>query len=109
MLAASASRRPGSTSDASFPLCRVTEKGNYSEKEAANLIRQILDGVTYLHAQGAVCLHEGLHDRHSITGTGGEPVLHPIPLLLCPILLQQSCDIAAILQALCTETSSLRT
>jgi calcium/calmodulin-dependent protein kinase I len=31
---------------------RVTEKGNYSEADAANLIRQILHGVAYLHAQG---------------------------------------------------------
>ncbi len=36
------------------PICprRVTEKGNYSEPDAAKLIRQILDGVAYLHAQG---------------------------------------------------------
>lgn len=32
---------------------RVTERGNYSEKEAAAIIRQILDGVSYLHGQGA--------------------------------------------------------
>jgi serine/threonine protein kinase len=36
--------------------CRVTEKGNYTEKDAAKIIRQILDGVAYLHAQG-----EGQH------------------------------------------------
>ena len=33
-------------------LCRVTEKGNYTEKDAANLIKQILEGVAYLHANG---------------------------------------------------------
>lgn len=32
---------------------RVTEKGNYTEKDAANLIRQILSGVAYLHSKGA--------------------------------------------------------
>ena len=32
--------------------CRVTEKGNYTEKDAANLIKQILEGVAYLHANG---------------------------------------------------------
>ena len=31
---------------------RVTEKGNYTEKDAANLIKQILEGVAYLHANG---------------------------------------------------------
>eukprot|EP00798_Chlamydomonas_sp_ICE-L_P017505 gene17505-23817_t len=35
-------------------LDRVTEKGNYTEKDAANLIRQILDGVAYLHSEGVV-------------------------------------------------------
>lgn len=33
-------------------LDRVTEKGNYSEKDAAELIRQVLEGVAYLHSQG---------------------------------------------------------
>ena len=32
--------------------CRVTEKGNYSEKDASDLIRQVLEGVAYLHSQG---------------------------------------------------------
>ncbi|KAI8464277.1 MAG: kinase-like domain-containing protein [Monoraphidium minutum] len=35
-------------------LDRVTEKGNYTEKDAANLIRQILSGVAYLHGKGIV-------------------------------------------------------
>ncbi|KAK9820338.1 hypothetical protein WJX72_009178 [[Myrmecia] bisecta] len=35
-------------------LDRVTEKGNYSEKDAADIIRQILSGVAYLHANGIV-------------------------------------------------------
>ncbi|GAX83638.1 hypothetical protein CEUSTIGMA_g11062.t1 [Chlamydomonas eustigma] len=35
-------------------LDRVTEKGNYTEKDAASLIRQILEGVAYLHANGIV-------------------------------------------------------
>lgn len=32
--------------------CRVIEKGNYTEKDAANLIHQILSGVAYLHSHG---------------------------------------------------------
>lgn len=31
---------------------RVTEKGNYTERDASNLIKQILSGVHYLHLQG---------------------------------------------------------
>jgi serine/threonine protein kinase len=33
-------------------MLRVTEKGNYTEKDAASLIKQILEGVAYLHSQG---------------------------------------------------------
>lgn len=32
--------------------CRVTEKGNYTELDAAHIIRQILQGVQYLHSHG---------------------------------------------------------
>ena len=38
-------------------LCRVTEKGNYSEKDASDLIRQVLEGVAYLHSQGTMHPH----------------------------------------------------
>lgn len=34
--------------------CRVTEKGNYTELDAAHIIRQILQGVQYLHSHGAL-------------------------------------------------------
>lgn len=39
-------------SRSSHMCCRVTEKGNYSEKDASDLIRQVLEGVAYLHSQG---------------------------------------------------------
>lgn len=46
-------------------LCRVTEKGNYSEKDASDLIRQVLEGVAYLHSQGTLgphsCTNRSLH------------------------------------------------
>jgi serine/threonine protein kinase len=32
----------------------VTERGNYTEQDAAAIIRQILSGVAYLHAKGIV-------------------------------------------------------
>lgn len=35
-------------------LDRVTAKGNYTEKDAADLITQLLEGVSYLHSQGIV-------------------------------------------------------
>lgn len=33
---------------------RIVEKGSYTEKDASNLIRQILEAVQYMHAQGVV-------------------------------------------------------
>ena len=34
--------------------CRVTERGTFSEEEAAYLIKQVLEGVAYLHFKGIV-------------------------------------------------------
>ena len=33
---------------------RIVEKGSYTEKDASDLIRQILDAVSYLHSKGIV-------------------------------------------------------
>lgn len=33
---------------------RIVEKGSYTEKDAADLIKQILEAVSYMHEQGVV-------------------------------------------------------
>ena len=33
---------------------RILEKGSYTEKDASNLIRQILEAVDYMHDKGVV-------------------------------------------------------
>lgn len=33
---------------------RIVEKGSYTEKDAADLIKQILEAVDYMHSQGVV-------------------------------------------------------
>lgn len=33
---------------------RIVEKGSYTEKDAADLIQQILEAVDYMHSQGVV-------------------------------------------------------
>ena len=33
---------------------RIIAKGNYTERDASNLIRQVLDAVNYLHKLGIV-------------------------------------------------------
>ena len=33
---------------------RIVEKGSYTEKDASNLIRQVLEATDYMHEQGVV-------------------------------------------------------
>ncbi len=33
---------------------KIVERGNYSEKDASNIVRQILEAVAYLHSEGVV-------------------------------------------------------
>lgn len=33
---------------------RIVEKGSYTEKDAADLMRQVLEAVDYMHEQGVV-------------------------------------------------------
>lgn len=48
-----------------FKQTRVTEKGNYTEKDASSIIQQILEGVAYLHKQGEVQESWGLMHLHA--------------------------------------------
>lgn len=47
---------------------RIVEKGSYTEKDASDLIRQVLEAVDYMHEQGVV--HRDLkvrnHQRSSV-------------------------------------------
>lgn len=53
-------------------MLRVTEKGNYTEKDAASLIKQILEGVAYLHSQGE---HDGRLAGHGqLASSPGEMI-----------------------------------
>ena len=38
---------------------RICEKGKFTEKDAAETIRQVLDAVNYLHEHN--CVHRGTH------------------------------------------------
>lgn len=33
---------------------RIVQKGSYTEKDASNLIKQVLEGVDYMHDRGVV-------------------------------------------------------
>ncbi|KAL3158107.1 hypothetical protein ABBQ32_011709 [Trebouxia sp. C0010 RCD-2024] len=55
-------------------LDRVTEKGNYSEKDASDLIRQVLEGVAYLHSQGIVHRDLKLENMLMVDRTDKSPI-----------------------------------
>lgn len=44
---------------------RIVEKGSYTEQDAANLIKQILEAVDYMHSQGVV--HRDLKVSKALT------------------------------------------
>jgi len=46
---------------------KIVERGSYSEKDASNIIRQILDGVKYLHSLG-IC-HRDLKPENLLVST----------------------------------------
>lgn len=48
---------------------RIVQKGSYTEKDAAHLIRQVLEAVDYMHVQGVV--HRDLKVSNSVTDVRG--------------------------------------
>ncbi len=59
----------------------MIEKGNYTEKDAANLIHQILSGVAYLHSHGAAPAAAAAPRAASASPRARGPLG---PLALCP-------------------------
>ena len=50
---------------------RIVEKGSYTEKDAADLIRQVLEAVDYMHDQGVVHRDLKVTSVHPITRQDG--------------------------------------
>jgi len=49
---------------------KIVEVGNYTEPDAANIVRQVVDGVAYLHKNGVA--HRDLKPENLLVGGGNE-------------------------------------
>jgi serine/threonine protein kinase len=47
---------------------KIVERGNYSEKDASNIVRQILEAVAYLHSEGEHSSNTPTPQQVSFTG-----------------------------------------
>ena len=57
---------------------RIVEKGSYTEKDAADLIKQVLSAVAYMHSEGVV--HRDLKPENLLYSTKGVEEKYPIEL-----------------------------
>jgi len=59
---------------------KIVEKGNYSEKDAADIVRQMMNGVDYLHGQG-IC-HRDLKPENLLCSSSTEPNYSPFRVII---------------------------
>ena len=55
---------------------RIVEKGNYTEKDASNLVKTILEAVGFMHEQGVV--HRDLKVSQGHLDVGGAGRVYPL-------------------------------
>jgi len=81
---------------------KIVERGNYSEQDAANIVRQIVQGVAYLHANG-IC-HRDLKPENLLC-TGAEEELEegfkPFRVIIADFGLSKEFDGGEALETSC--------
>lgn len=77
---------------------KIVEKGNYSEKDAADIVRQILKGVEYLHGQG-IC-HRDLKPENLLC-SGEEQGYKPFRVIIADFGLSKAFNNGEVLETSC--------
>jgi len=69
---------------------KIVEKGNYSEKDAAKIVRQMMEGVRYLHSQGIA--HRDLKPENLLCSTDNREEYKPFRVVIADFGLSKAFD-----------------
>jgi len=78
---------------------KIVEKGNYSEKDAANIVAQMINGVEYLHDQGIA--HRDLKPENLLCSGEHDPKYKPFRVVIADFGLSKIFDSGESLQTSC--------
>jgi len=78
---------------------KIVQKGNYSEKDAALIMKQVVDGVEYLHSEGFA--HRDLKPENLLCSLGPERGYEPFRVVIADFGLSKSFEDGSILVTSC--------
>jgi len=78
---------------------KIVEKGNYSEKDAANIVAQMINGVDYLHGEGIA--HRDLKPENLLCSGDGEDGYKPFRVVIADFGLSKIFDSGEALETSC--------
>jgi calcium/calmodulin-dependent protein kinase I len=78
---------------------KIVEKGNYSEKDAANIVAQIINGVDYLHGEGIA--HRDLKPENLLCSGEEEDDYRPFRVVIADFGLSKIFDSGEALETSC--------
>jgi len=78
---------------------KIVEKGNYSEKDAANIVAQMIRGVDYLHDQGIA--HRDLKPENLLCSGENDPNYRPFRVVIADFGLSKVFDNGESLETSC--------
>jgi len=78
---------------------KIVEKGNYSEREAAAIVKQMIQGVEYLHGEG-IC-HRDLKPENLLCSGEDEPAYRPFRVVIADFGLSKVFNSGEALETSC--------